>query len=137
MKQIVLILCLFSCSHVFAQLTTDSLVGEWICKEVSLTEEITDSETKTAMDFLKKGFINSRFVFKPDGTLNFRLDERVPAKMKELSFIDNKKWTFDPKMEMIMIHPDIMDIQVKKGDGFLKFLLSDSPLSLRMQKVSR
>lgn len=135
MKNILLIFLLVACYPIFAQeITADSLKGEWICREVILTEAVTDSQMKAIMNMMKKGFVNARFIFRSDGILNFKLAKEAPAEMAELVFLDNKKWKYVPETRMIMIHPQIMDIEVKREAGFLNFLLEETPLMLRMER---
>ena len=133
MKNIFLIFCLVTINSVFAQqFTADSLKGEWVCKEAVVTETITDAQMKQITAMLKKGFVNSRFIFREDEIVNFYLPKDAPAKMKDLVFLDNKKWRYDSEIGLISIDPQIMEIKVTKGDGFLTFQLEEIPLSLKM-----
>lgn len=57
--------------------------------------------------------------------------------MEEMKFLNNKKWSVDQKGDMIRIggpKENLMQIMIREKDGVIYFILSDTPLSLRMKK---
>jgi hypothetical protein len=134
-----LLACLIS-TQVFSQtFERDSLIGEWVCTEVAFasTEEFNDPEMKPIMEKSKKVFINSRFTFKSDGIFTLKLAKEQAEIAKGIDFLNNKKWFFNKEVQSISIgtpQENLMRIEVKQGDGFLSFLLSETPVILKMIK---
>lgn len=92
------------------------------------------------MEVLKKGFLNSRFIFKTDGIFNLILPKGSPAVLNELDFLNNQKWFFYPDKVMISIgtlKENLMQIFVKKQNGNLIFLIHETPLALEMERVQK
>lgn len=138
MKIAFIIACLVSYNQLIGQqLDSARLLGEWICKEVVFTEELA-ADAKSTGETMKEGFMNVRFIFNPDGIFNLKLPKTKSAFMNELDFLNNKKWFFNQETQMISIgtrQENLMHIYVKQGNGFLTFLIFETPLSLRMEKM--
>jgi hypothetical protein len=138
MKITFIIACLLSFNQLIAQqLDSARLLGDWTCKAVLLTEDLTAEEKSTA-ETMKEGFLNVRFIFRPDGIFNLKLPKTRSPFMNELDFLNNKKWLFNHETQMISIgthQENLMHIYVKEGSGFLTFLIFETPLSLRMEKI--
>jgi hypothetical protein len=103
-----------------------------------VTNLAEDPETKAAMEVMKKGFLNSRFIFKADGVFNLILPKESPAVMKELDFLSNRKWFFYLDKSMISIgtlKENLMQIFVKEENGNMIFLIYETPVALKMEKV--
>ncbi|SHG96123.1 hypothetical protein SAMN04488109_2648 [Chryseolinea serpens] len=140
LKLIIFLFILAGCHRLYAQesLTKEALYGEWLCREV--TNLADDPETKAVMETMKKGFLNSRFIFKTDGTFNLIFPKESPAVVKEMSFLNNRKWFFYPDKSMISIgtlKENLMQIFVKEQNGKLIFLIYETPLALEMEKMPK
>jgi hypothetical protein len=57
---------------------------------------------------------------------------------KELQFLNSKKWFFYPEKNQVSIgipKENLMDIFLKQKDGSVYFLLYDTPIVLKMEKL--
>ncbi|AYB30953.1 hypothetical protein [Chryseolinea soli] len=138
-KAIIVLICLTGYHQLCAQtLTKEAITGEWLCREA--TNLADDPETKAAMEVMKKGFLNARFIFKTDGIFNLILSKESPAVLKEMDFLNNRKWFFYPDKSMIAIgtpKENLMQIFVEEQNGSTIFLIHETPLALKMEKVQK
>lgn len=120
----------------------NDIIGKWTVKNARIVEmegvQFEKGE-RTKLDSMKNDFINSTFIFNTDKTFQFSFNENVPEFMKELEFINNKKWKCNLEEGLIMIGTNednfsligiILQIQAEKTT----FILSDSPFILDVIK---
>ncbi|HEY5751228.1 MAG TPA: hypothetical protein VIU12_34435 [Chryseolinea sp.] len=139
-KAIIFLFCLTGYHRLYAQepLTKEAIAGEWLCREVTSLPD--DPETKAAMEVMKEGFLNSRFIFKTDGIFILIFPPGSPAVLKGMDFLNNRKWYFYPDESVISIgtlKENLMQIFAKEHNGNMIFLIRDIPLALRMEKVQK
>jgi hypothetical protein len=134
----VLVLVLSTMNATAQTLQRDSLAGSWICLEASISPNVNvPKEEMEAFKVLQSGVINSKFLFKQDGLFQWQFPESVNSVFKELTFLNGQPWSIDTQKDFIHIgkpRENLMQIMVIKKDGITYFVLSDTPLMLRMQK---
>ncbi|MEZ4947706.1 MAG: hypothetical protein R2804_19395 [Cyclobacteriaceae bacterium] len=119
-------------------LQRDSIAGVWICAEAIVPTgfEIPKEEME-AIPVLKGAIINSKFLFKANGLFEWQFPKGVPAIFQGMDFLNNQKWSIDVKEDMIHVgdpRENLMQIMVREKAGIIYFMLSDTPLLLRMKK---
>jgi hypothetical protein len=58
--------------------------------------------------------------------------------VNEFKFISNRKWSYDEVSKKIRIgtlQENLMEITIKQQDGIVLFLLEETPIILRMEKL--
>jgi hypothetical protein len=134
----IFLICISFSLHAQAQITKDSVAGRWICKEVIATVEGADPKLKTALETLKKGFLNSQFIFRTDGIFNLKLSSGAPAIMQDMKFLDNRKWSVDTNKNIVHIgtpQENLMEMGVKQEGSYLLFDLLEMPVILKMEQM--
>jgi hypothetical protein len=117
-------------------LQRNSLMGVWICLDAAVMGTIPKEEL-AAIPMLKSAIISSKFIFKSNGLFEWQLAKDTPPALKQLSFLNNQKWSISQKESVVYIGPpaeNLMQIMVMQKEGDTYFILSDTPLLLRMQK---
>jgi hypothetical protein len=116
----------------------DSIAGVWICIEAIMPNNIEiPKEEMEAMNVLKSAIVNSKFLFKTNGLFEWQFPNAVPAVFQGMDFLNNQKWSIDAKMNLIHIgdpKENLMQITIREKAGIVYFMLSDTPLLLRMKK---
>ena len=139
MKSFFIIFYLIICDQAYTQgLTKGKITGEWICKEVSINSDKVTPDRRAAAEMMKNGFLNSKFIFGSNGIFSLQLPKESPAVMKEFNFLNKKQWFLDQKNHFITIgtsKENLMKIQINEADGFLIFMLEETPFVLRMEKI--
>jgi hypothetical protein len=116
----------------------EHIVGAWTTKEVSVAQPRgqTPLESST-VEKTKRGLVNSRFIFKPNGLFVLQLPANAPSEFRELESMNNKMWHIRSKEGMVFVgslDEDLMTINVKIVNGFCYFLIRDTPLVLKMER---
>lgn len=116
----------------------EQIVGAWTAKEVSVTQPSGQSPVENAtVEKTKRGLVNSRFIFKPNGLFVLQLPVNAPTEFRELESMNNKMWHIRSKERMVFVgslDDDLMTINVKIVNGFYYFLIRDTPLVLKMER---
>jgi hypothetical protein len=116
----------------------DSLAGVWICVEATIPVGLKISaEEMEAINIFKSALVKSKFLFKSNGLFEWQFQKGTPAVFQELSFLNNQKWSIDTKEDLIHIgdpKENLMQIMIREKAGIVYFILSDTPLLLRMKK---
>ena len=136
---LILILCFVGSKPAVGQtFKREQIIGVWTSKEVSFTKPIgkTPAE-KATIEKTKRGLINSKFIFKPNGLFLVQLPSNAPTEFRELEAMNNKMWHIRSKERMVFVgslDEDLMTINVKIANGFYYFIIEDTPLVLRMER---
>ena len=136
---LMIMLCFAGSSLANAQtFNRDKIVGVWTTMEVSVTKPIgrTPGE-KATVEKTKRGLVNSKFIFKPNGLFFLQLPTSAPTEFRELESMNNKMWHIRSKERMVFVgslDEDLMTINVKITNGFYYFLIEDTPLVLKMTR---
>ena len=105
----------------------EQIVGVWTSKEVSLTQPSGQTPVENAtVEKTKRGLVNSRFIFKPNGLFFLQLPANAPTEFRELESMNNKMWHIKSKERMVFVgslDEDLMTINVKIVNGFYYFLI--------------
>jgi hypothetical protein len=116
----------------------EQIVGAWTAKEVSITQPSGQTPVENGtVEKTKRGLINSRFIFKPNGLFVLQLPANAPSEFRELESMNNKMWHIRSKERMVFVgslDDDLMTINVKIVNGFYYFLIRDTPLVLKMER---
>lgn len=116
----------------------DSITGGWICVEATVPTDLDiPKEEMEAIPVLKGAIVNSKFLFKANGLFEWQFPKGVPAIFQGMDFLNNQKWSIDMKENLIHIgepRENLMQIAVREKAGIVYFMLSDTPLLLRMKK---
>jgi|GEM_PF-6782758 len=114
-------------------LTGAELAGKWTVTEVrSSVEHLPENELVT-LELMKKHFLQSSFTFNADNS--FSLD--IP--LEELK-LPHGNWKIDAKTGIIaVLDPGgdgsrFLEIESKKKEGKILFLIQETPLELEMKK---
>jgi hypothetical protein len=132
-------LCFFSiCGATGQGFNREQIVGVWTSKDVSFTQELNQTQIDDAtIEKTKRGLVNSRFIFKPNGLFFIKLPPNAPPEFRELESMNNKMWHIRSKEQMVFVgslEEDLLTIDVKIANGFYYFLVQDTPLVLRMER---
>jgi hypothetical protein len=95
------------------------------------------AEEMEAINVFKSALVKSKFLFKTNGLFEWQFQKGTPAMFQELSFLNNQKWSIDTKGDLIHIgdpKENLMQIMIREKAGIVYFILSDTPLLLRMKK---
>jgi hypothetical protein len=139
---LMIMLCFVGSSLAKAQtFNRDHIVGVWTTTEVTVTKPIgrTPGE-KATIEKTKRGLVNSKFIFKPNGLFFLQLPANAPTEFRELESMNNKMWHIRSKERMVFVgslDEDLMMINVKITNGFYYFLIEDTPLVLKMERSRR
>ena len=136
---LIIMLCFVSPSLARGQIfNREQIVGVWSCREVSFTEPIGQTPVESAaVEKTKRGLVNSRFIFRPNGLFFLQLPANAPTEFSELESMNNKMWHIKSKERMVFVGPfdeDLMIINVKIANGIYYFLIQDTPLVLKMER---
>ena len=116
----------------------ENLKGAWVCVEATIPDNLEISpEEMEAMDVLKSAIVKSKFLFNPNGLFEWQFPKGIPAVFQGLDFLNNQKWSIDANESLIYIgdpKENLMQIMVRQKAGTIYFILSDTPLLLRMNK---
>jgi len=116
----------------------EQIVGAWTTREVSVTQPSGQTPVENAtVEKTKRGLVNSRFIFKPNGLFVLQLPINAPTEFRELESMNNKMWHIRSKERMVFVgslDDDLMTINVKIVNGSYYFLIRDTPLVLRMER---
>lgn len=136
MEKVFLLLC-FVASNVYSQsLTKEDVLGIWICKHVSLSnDEPMSPEMKAMAEKVKEGFVGGKFTLGSNGIFNMQLLKAGPELLSMLDFVDNRPWFIKNNRISISPQENLMHMDVTRGDGFLLFALYETPFILRMEKI--
>lgn len=119
-------------------LQRDSIAGVWVCEEASMPKDVkVDAEEAAALNVLKGAIVNSKFLFKANGLFEWKFPKGVPAAFQQMDFLNNQKWSVDTKVNLIHVgdpKENLMQIAIREKAGIVYFMLSDTPLLLRMRK---
>ncbi len=136
------ILFLISLGQLFAQeLDKKDFLGTWKVVDSQLISEVEinlDEDGKQKMELMRKGFINTRFSFSANKEFKVNFPETIPAFMKELEFINNKKWIIEDGRKITIGTADdgysLMGIIVMQKENRTFFILDESPFLLEVTK---
>lgn len=87
---------------------------------------------------MKKGFTNATFKFGADGIFTLQLPKNAAEVLNSIEFVNNKKWFFNQESQAITIGPpreNLMKIDVKEESGVTYFLIYETPLLLKVEKI--
>lgn len=116
----------------------DSIAGAWTCVEANMPNDLKiPNEEMEALNVLKSAIVNSKFVFKTNGLFEWQFPKAVPVMLQAMDFLNNQKWSIDSKMNLIHIgdpKENLMQITIHEKAGIVYFVISDTPLLLRMKK---
>lgn len=137
-KLLVLLLLVIAICTQAQTLQRDSVAGTWICVEATVPTSINvPKEELEPLNIFKAAIVNSKLLFKKDGSFEWQFPAGVNPVLKELSFLNGKPWSIDAQKNLIHIgvpRENLMQVIVRKKDNVTYFMLSDTPLLLRMQK---
>ena len=97
------------------------------------------AEVDELMLMMLDGFNRSSWTFNSDGTFNLKFKENLSATMKEMKFLDNKRWKIDTTTEQIRIgtksdnYNHLVLANELQGDK-LKVMFNDTPIYLILEK---
>ena len=135
-KILILMLCLVSPSLAGGQtFNREQIVGVWTSTEVAFTKP-TGVENAT-VEKMKRGLLNSRFIFKHNGLFSIQLPANAPTEFRELESMNNKMWHIRSRERTVFVgslDEDLMMINVKIANGSYYFLIEDTPLVLKMER---
>jgi hypothetical protein len=136
---LIIMLCLIGHSLATAQtFKREHIVGVWTSREVSFTNPVGQKPLeKTTAEKMKRGLLNSRFIFKHNGLFTIQLPANAPTEFRELESMNNKMWHIRSKERMVFVgslDEDLMMINIKIANGFYYFMIEDTPLVLKMEK---
>ncbi len=116
----------------------EQIVGAWTAREVSVTQTSGQTPVENAtVEKTKRGLVNSRFIFKPNGIFVVQLPANAPTEFRELESMNNKMWHIRSKERMVFVgslDEDLMSINVRIVNGSYYFLIQDTPLVLKMER---
>lgn len=119
-------------------LQRDSITGAWLCEEASMINDTKlAAEEAQALQMLKSAIVNSKFLFKANGLFEWQFPKGTPAVFQQIEFLNNQKWFIDANKNMIHIgdpNENLMQITIREKAGIIYFILSDTPLLLKMKK---
>jgi hypothetical protein len=117
----------------------EQIVGVWTSRDVSFTKAVGQTPAeKATVEKTRRGLINSQFIFKPNGLFLLKLPANAPTEFRELESMNNKMWHIKSKEWMVFVgslDEDLMMINVKFANGFYYFLIEDTPLVLKMERI--
>ena len=120
--------------------SSDSLVGTWVCTEVtqlSASKEFDDAKAKAALEIMKKAYLGSSFTFGADGIFRHTLTKTSQDFSEMLKFLNGQKWQFNSVGKSISIgrpSDNLMGIDVVETNNSIYFVIKDLPLWLKMEK---
>ena len=116
----------------------EQIVGAWTTRDVSFTQPIGQPPLeKGTVEKTRRGLINSRFIFKPNGIFFLQLPAHAPTEFRELESMNDKMWHIKSKERKVFVgslDEDLLTIKVKIENGFYYFLIQDTPLVLKMER---
>jgi hypothetical protein len=139
MKILFTALSLVFAQSLFSQVPPrDSVVGVWVVKEAKLIEPMEmpgaqQEKVKKVMDTMRE----SSFEFNANGMFVWHFTGKPNEYTQQLSFMSNHKWSIDKSHNIIRIgdiKQNIAEIEVMQEDANLFFLLSETPLMLKVVK---
>jgi hypothetical protein len=117
----------------------EQIVGSWVSTEVSFTKAVGQAQAENAaFEKARRGLINSKFIFKPNGLFLIQLASNAPTEFRELESMNNKMWHIRSKESKLFVgslDEDLMMINVKIANGSYYFLIEDTPLVLKMERA--
>lgn len=136
--KIVWIVLILASAYAKAQtISRDSVAGVWTCIEATFPGgvKIPADEVET-MNVLKSAIVNSKFLFKATGLFEWQFPKGAPAVFQQIDFLNNQKWSIDSSDLVIIGDPkeNLMQIAIRGEAGKTFFILSDTPLLLKMKK---
>ena len=121
--------------------TREKVVGTWVSTDVSFTKDNQKGSAENAtFEKVRRGLINSRFVFGRNGLFSIQLPSNAPSEFRELEDMNNKMWHIRSKEQKLFVgtlDEDLLMINVRISNGSYYFLIEDTPLVLKMEKRSR
>lgn len=139
MKKILIVICFLAPLLVEGQtFNREHLIGVWTSREVSFANSVGHKPVdKTTIEKMKRGLVNSRFIFKPNGLFLLQLPANAPSEFRELESMNNKMWHIRAKERTVFVgslDEDLIMINVKITNGSYYFLIEDTPLVLKMER---
>jgi hypothetical protein len=125
--------------HIQAQIVSrDSVVGTWVCTEVTLmpTKDMSDPKLKSSLEIMKKAYLGSTFTFGADGIFRHTLVKPGPEFVQMLRILNGKKWYFDTPGNSISIgqpSENLMKIDVVEANNSTYFV-PDTPIWLKVER---
>jgi hypothetical protein len=141
MKKVLFIVIYFSGISFVAGQTfkREQVIGTWISREVAINRPNGQPQVENiAYEKAKRGLINSKFIFRPNGLFLIQLPPNAPSEFHELESMNNKMWHIRAKEQKLFVgtlDEDLMMINVKITNGTYYFLIEDSPLVLKMERT--
>ncbi|MBL0741449.1 hypothetical protein [Chryseolinea lacunae] len=135
-----LLLTIAVCSLKAQTLTRDSVLGSWICRQVT-SHELDPSipNSPAMMDMAEKTFLNSTFTFDSQRFLFHTANKNAPMAMAEMmKAFNNQKWSLDKKENLIHIgdpRENIARFLVKRKGRLLFVIIDETPLLLMFEKI--
>lgn len=119
-------------------LQRDSLVASWICVEATIPENVNlPKDELEGLKMMQAGVLKSIFHFnKTVFQWDFPADSN-PV-FQQLTFLNGRPWSIQPGKDLIHIDDpseNLMQIMVLRRNNAIYFVLSDTPLLLRMEKL--
>ena len=138
-RVLIIVICFAAPSLAMGQkFGREQIVGAWTAKEVSITQSTGQTPVENGtVEKTKRGLVNSRFIFKPNGIFVVQLPANAPTEFRELESMNNKMWHIRSKERMVFVgslDEDLMSINVKIVNGSYYFLIQDTPLVLKMER---
>lgn len=123
-------------------LKSTDFIGTWQVTSSRLLTEIEinlDEEGKKKMEMMKNGLVSTTFTFQSNNSFNITFSDNIPPFMKELEFLNNKKWKLNSGNGLISIGTEedqysLMGIFIKQEANNTFFLLDESPFLLKVIK---
>ncbi len=121
--------------------TSDSLIGTWKVVSARMLPDLDktlDKEDIKAMALICKNFTDATFSFNKDKKFFLTFPPTIPAFMKEMEFLNNKKWRMTKGSVEIGTVEDgysLMKIIIEEQPNKIFFLLDESPFLLEMVKL--
>lgn len=115
----------------------DSLAGVWVCAEATMPDGLKiPADEMEGLNLLKVAIVKSKFLFKTNGLFEWQFQKGAPAVLQQMDFLNNQKWSVDAAGLIHIGDPkeNLMQITIRERAGIVYFILSDTPLLLRMQK---
>jgi hypothetical protein len=137
MKQFFTLVLLLICLQLQAQIINrDSLVGSWVCTEVTFGEDpdFSGAQLDRMKEQTRTGLLNSKFTFGADGLFKIDYQNGGGPFAQQLPFKKREKWGYDANKKFVMIGNNLMGLFVNEEEGNVYFLLHETPVILKMVK---
>lgn len=115
-----------------------TLTGVWVCKEIKNDEALKDKRELEGMKQLAAVLQSAKFKFQSNGRFAFEFKDNTSEFARGMtSMVNNQPWSIEATKSVIHVgepRAKLMQIQWMAQQGLVYFIMSDTPLLLRMEK---